>query len=679
MKPYETILFHLKEGIMFKSLSGKITAIVCGLIIAILVVVNFISYNSAKNQSYDFLKSMQSKTLFDVKQTYELYLKTKQKVISEFAKKISQNPHQRDESLVQMLKMLNDANEFDLFYVGFEDTGLNHRSNGVVNGLAQGYDTKNRGWYKEAKAAGKIISTKPYKSSTSGKIAITFAQPVYDKDNNFIGVVAGDYDLERFAKDVLALGKSSSSYAAMYNYKDGSVFLHEDKEKMLQKNPLSEGILKTALQNPKLISDKTDNATFELKDLEGRTQVLMCSSVDSEYAICDMVLQSTYNEASSKLLKSQIINAILAVIVSILIIRFVIVYYLSPLRVIQDGLSGFFDFINHKSKDVLAINVNTNDEFGQIAKKLNENIALTKEGLEQDSNAVKDSVKTAQIVESGNLTARINLEPKNPQLIELKNVLNNLLDVLQHKVGSDMNEIKRVFDSYKSLDFTTSIKNANAEIETAANLLGDEITNMLNRSLSFAQSLSSESKKLQDAVNSLTISSNNQALSLQESAAALEQITCSMHNVSNKTNEVINQSKEIKNVTAIIGDIAEQINLLALNAAIEAARAGEHGRGFAVVADEVRKLAESTQKSLLEIGASTNLLVQLINDMAESIKEQTQGITQINQSVSQIDQSTKGNVEIANETSTISNTVSNIANAILDDVNKKSFNQSYQN
>ena len=346
---------------------------------------------------------------------------------------------------------------------------------------------------------------------------------------------------------------------------------------------------------------------------------------------------------------------------------------ISSVHVVQTNLRNFFAFIRDSSAHSPMISLQSNDEFGLMVKEINANVEDIKKGLEQDSNAIKQSAETAKAVENGDLTARIIENPHNPQLVELKNVLNKMLDVLQAKVGSNMNEIHRVFESYKSLDFTTEVKNAQGAVETTTNILGEEIRKMLSSSDESAKKLSEQTAKLKDFMEQLLDGSSSQASSLQQSAAAIEEISSSMQNVSDKTTEVARQAEDIKNIVGVIKDIADQTNLLALNAAIEAARAGEHGRGFAVVADEVRKLAERTGKSLNEIEANVNVLVQGVNDMSESIKEQTAGVTQINEAIAQLESVTQDNVSVANNTNDITLQVNSIADDILADVNKKKF------
>lgn len=196
---------------------------------------------------------------------------------------------------------------------------------------------------------------------------------------------------------------------------------------------------------------------------------------------------------------------------------------------------------------------------------------------------------------------------------------------------------------------------------------------MLRISSDFAQTLAQRAKDLDKAVSHLTHGSTTQATSLEQTASAIEEISSSMQNMRERTTEVVAQGDDIKNIIAIIRDIADQVNLLALNASIESARAGEYGRGFAVVADEIRKLAERTQRSLGEIEANTNLLVQSINDMAESINKQAGEVAQINEAVVQLEGVTQQNADIAHHTQDISKAVDSIAQQILEDVNKKKF------
>jgi len=107
---------------------------------------------------------------------------------------------------------------------------------------------------------------------------------------------------------------------------------------------------------------------------------------------------------------------------------------------VQNGLSQFFDYLNHQKNKAQKIQFNSNDECSQMATMINQNVENIQNNIEQNELLIKDATKVLENIKGGNLGTRLTKHTNNKALNELKIMMNDMIENLEDKIQKEITQ-----------------------------------------------------------------------------------------------------------------------------------------------------------------------------------------------------------------------------------------------
>ncbi|EPP20984.1 methyl-accepting chemotaxis protein [Vibrio fluvialis] len=313
-------------------------------------------YKTFQQDSWRAIESESRNTLQAHAKGIGDWFATKQHALKGLREEIERNPNL---DLVPHLRQTLESGSFGLSYYGNEQ-GEMFRQDPSLN--KAGYDPRERGWYKEAKAAGKPTTTEPYVSVTMQTLVVTLTEPVR-VNGQFIGVAASNLALNKLIEDVLAIEVPGKGYAILVNQK-GKIVAHPNKDLILKPTQdIASGLSIAALQGV-----ANDHHLLPMS-IDGKDKLLMAQSIDNTDWMLVMVMdKAVLEQPLNQMLMTQTLIGLVILLVMALATSWFVARQLNELSNIAAALG---DIAEGDGDLTRRLTVKSDDEVGMLADKFN--------------------------------------------------------------------------------------------------------------------------------------------------------------------------------------------------------------------------------------------------------------------------------------------------------------------
>lgn len=571
----------MKQKVKRTGIRFKLITIFVILIILPLISLGITSYLKAARVTENELKRSSLQTIKQLNLSVDNYLEGIEGSINfmtneEEIRQISSNPEGLESILKKFENFKKSRKDISSIYIGTKDKKVYPQPN-------KSYDPTQRPWYTEAVKKQALVFTQPYQDKFTNEWIISGAKPIYDQNNQFVGVLAVDIGLDILGEklDNIKIGERGYPFVVDGN---GLVIFHKNEDVIGKK--LS---VKKVLESMDV--EKESIVDYDWKE-EGNVyeKFVVYSTLDKlNWKIAAGMYIGEIEEETSDILKNTLVTGGISLFIAIGIAYAFATSITNPIKTLVNDMKKV-------SEGDLSIRrkIKRKDEIGELGTHFNsmvEDLANLTKRIQEVSIDVTSSAQ--------NLAAT-----------------SELTSSAAEEVAATIDTIARgamdqAADSEKGANLT--MKLAGHFNELATNF--DHIKN----SAEHVMHTSETSMGMVDELKEKTKLNNEGTQAIEGAIVDLD-----------------NRIKDIGNILETIDAIADQTNLLALNASIEAARAGEAGKGFTVVAEQIRKLAEESSLSSHEIKAiimnvqdESNNTVDIMKEVKDRSKGQTAAVAEV--------------------------------------------------